>query len=45
MLILAAKEFTIQGTVFIPLYQPMHMTEIGSISQAVTFLHVSVKHM
>jgi hypothetical protein len=45
MLILSAKEFTIQAIVVISLYQPMHVTEIGNLSQAVTFLHVSVKHM
>ena len=45
MLILPAKAFTVHGAVVIHLYQPTHMTEIGSRAQAVTFLLVSVKHM
>jgi hypothetical protein len=45
MLILSAKAFTVQGTVVIHLYQPTHVTEIGSRAQAVTFLFLPVKHI
>ena len=40
LLILCAKAVTVQGSVVIHLYQPMHMTWIGSRAQAVILLGI-----